>query len=431
MKKKSESESETTDEEEKSNKEDKNVIEIDKESGLKVIKCEERKQFKHPDDKFGLFVNGSVRIIINGKSGTGKSMLLRKIIPMLHKPKHLFICTTVIDNNVHKGIEKWCKNEKIKFHFNLNPDDFMEDFSDVIEKKKTNDHIILIFDDFSQGHTSKDDPYNNCTIRSFSKYRNYNVSCIIISPDVCDIKTNVRNSANIRILFPCKNAHGIQQFKLDLHEEFPNLPTQKMQQLYDFICNNKYTFILWGDTIKDDSCPHIRIGFDNIVWKQDSHIIEQDKNDKEKKEEEKEIKNGGTVKIDRRSLNHNKHGNGLQNRNTLMLKAIKAGLPPYLRNFVSLQQAINFLKYMERTGQKEFKGSHDKLMQVLGDTNSSKQTLLQKLHRHIKRYNETGKSLYWNNINNLGKELIEKGYCDKWFLKILLERKGILSPEED
>ena len=60
---------------------------IDKSTGLPQIVCDTRKLFEHEGDRLGIFPHGSIRIVINGKSGTGKSHLLRIIIPMMHRPK--------------------------------------------------------------------------------------------------------------------------------------------------------------------------------------------------------------------------------------------------------------------------------------------------------------------------------------------------------
>lgn len=414
-----------SDEEEKENKKDKkkDIVEIDKETGLQQIKCDDQIQFDHENDTLKIFPKGSVRILINGSSGTGKSKLLLKILLMLHKPKYLFICTTVLANPVHLAIEKWCKENKIKYYFNLTPNDYLNDLSKVIKEKDKNDHVIILFDDFSDGHTGKDNQYNNCTIRSFSRYRNYNVSCIILSPSVIDCKTNVRNSSNIRILFPCNDEHCVDQFKYDLQGKFKNMTHDVWQKLYDYICTNRFTFIMWGDTINSEYKPHLRIGFNNIVWTPDS----KSNNDMTEKQ-------GGNIenkpqKIDRRHTT--KHsGIGFHTRNVALQKAIKLGLPPYYRYFVSLPQINRFLKYMENK-KGVYNGGNELLTKVLGPSDLSKKVLMNALYRNIKKFGETKKDMYFKQINSIGKEMIANEYVTKDYLRFVLNKHGLLNDEDD
>lgn len=403
-------------------------LEVDKKNGLLQIKCETRKLFSHPHDKFHILPQGSVRIIINGKSGTGKSFILRSIIPMLHKPTHIFICTTILGNDIHTGIEKYCKAARIKFHLHLEPEEFMEDFGKVILKKNKDDHIICIFDDFSDGKTGKDNAYNNCTIRAFSKYRNYNVSCIILSPCPTDCKTNVRNSANIRILFPVKNSHGALQLKLDLREEFPNLPKETFQEMYNYICNHRFTFLMWCDSLDGEFCPHLRLNFDKIIWKQDSHLNNANDIVDDKKE-------GGGIEyvdknVDRRTLNHN-HGATLVKRHKIINECVQHGLPIYMRLPITMKQGERFLEYVKKYKIETWKGKHDDLMKIIGDSEASQKVIMRRLKRAIKNYANTDKHEYWYAIDSCCKEMLAKNYVDKQYLKELLTKHGVIEPDSD
>lgn len=414
------SESEEKEDKKKESKKTKNCITVDEKSGLNQIKCDVRKLFEHENDKIGIMPKGSVRIIINGKSGTGKSHLLRIILLMLHEPTHIIICTTVVGNDVHEGIRKYCKSKGIKYHFFLEPSDFLHDMSEIVEKKKTDDHIICIFDDFTDCHTGKDNEYHNCAIRAFSKWRNYNVSNIIITPDVSDIKTNIRNSSNMQILFPVENPYGHIEFKKILKNKFPKMNADYWEKLYDYISKHEYNFIMYCDTKDGKRFPHLRLNWDKVVYPVEHEGGNDDNEEEEIDEEEADAK---PIKIDKRTLNKN-HGYGLTERHKLLKQALEMGLPAYFTHTVTTGQLRNFLKYQTKKGGK-FEGSADMLMGVIGENKPSKQTLMTRLYRNIKKYKETEKDTYWAMINYTCKELLKYNYADKIRLKHILETKGL------
>jgi hypothetical protein len=403
----------------KENKKPKPHISIDSKTGLKQITCQTKKLFKHPDDHYGILQNGSIRVIINGKSGTGKSHLLRILIPMMCKPTHIFICTTVVGSDVHEGIRKYCKKEGIKYHFHLVPDEFLDEMSEVVQKKNEDEHIICIFDDFSDNHTTKDNVYHNTTIRAFSKWRNYNVSCIIISPDCLDIKSNIVNSCNIRILFPIDNPYGAQEFKKYIKTKYPKINPEYWQKLYDHICKNEYNFILCSDTNEGKKYPHIRLNWDKIVYPTDEIAIEG----VDKIEPEEEVKKDGR-------FNNKKASIGLIRRHELAHKAVDLGLPQYFYTSMTEAQLEKFINYQKKRGGK-YEGSADLLFKIVGEKRLPKEQLLKKFYKAIEMYEKTEKNVYWVSINSLGKDLINLGYIDKHILGDILKKRGIIDSDED
>lgn len=398
-------------------------IVTDKDTGLQQIKCDTRKLFKHEGDKLGILPKGSVRIIINGKSGTGKSHLLRLIIPMLHKPTHVIICSTVIGNDVHEGIRKYCKGEKIKYSFHLEPDEFLEQMADIVEKKKTDDHVICIFDDFTDCHTGKNNVYHNCAIRAFSKWRNYNCSCIMITPDVSDIKTNIRNSSNIQILFPVENPYGHIEFKKILRNRFPHMSATHWENMYNHISTHDYNFIMFADTSDHKKFPHLRLNWTEIIYPCD----DADANTPINENDTLDVKYGGSSDkaMDRRKLNHN-HGYGLYERQQLLQQAHKKGLPHHFNQSITKIQLQRFLK---ATQHQNFSGSMDMLMKIIGETQPSKQAVLNRLYRNIRKYHNTDdearRATIWSAINFTCNQLIKFNYIDKYNLKTILERHGV------
>lgn len=421
------SESDKSDEDEKVK--NKKVIEIN-DKGLPMITCEVRELFEHQNDPYGILHKGSVRMIINGKSGSGKSCLLRCIVPMLKKPTHLIICTTVVGNDVHEGIKKYCKVNKIKFALFLTPQEFLETMSKLVEEKERDDHIICIFDDFTDCHTGKNNEFHNCTIRAFSKWRNYNISNIIISPDVSDIKTNIRNSSNIQILFPVENPYGHIEFKKILRNKFPYMSSEYWTKLYDYIQKHDYNFIMYTDTNKGKSMPHLRLNWDKIVYPMkpekekenfDDSSSESEAESSSESDGEFEVKEP-PKKVDGRTLNKT-HGRTFEARYSLLQEAQRLGIPKYLCTGATMEQLQNFIRYQKSKG--VFKGSGDMALKIMGENKPSKVIVTSKLRRQVKRYLEKEDEHTWRLINETCNDLIRWGYMDKLELRQMLDRLGI------
>jgi hypothetical protein len=333
---------------------------------------------------------------------------------MLHKPTHILVCTTILNNPVHRSIEKWCKSEKIKYGIIMDPDEFLEAMEALVEKKDEKDHIILIFDDFNQSKKGCNDVYNNFCNRAFSKYRNYNVSSIYISPNPTDLPTNSRNSCNIRVLFPCMNIYGIQEVKKDIKGIFPQMGNDFWACLYDKICNNPYTFILFTDTKGGEKKPHLRLSWDEIVYPTDA--------DKEKAPETLE------KRYDRRTMNHHQNYDRLVKRNMLINKCVEMGLPRFLSRYITDEGINNFLEYVKKNGSVKDM-DEEKLIEMtkkMGITTSTKPSLMRRLMSNIKRYSETEEQKYWVAINKTCTDLIENGHFTKEQMKFYLQKYGLL-----
>ena len=411
----------------------KKTIAIDISTGLSQIQCDTRKLFKHEGDNLGILPKGSIRVVINGKSGTGKSHLLRILIPMMHKPTNIIICSTVVGNDVHEGIQKYCKGEHIKYNFFLEPDEFMEHMSHLIEKKDIDDHIICIFDDFTDCHTGKDNVYHNCSMRAFSKWRNYNVSCIIITPDVIDVKTNIRNSSNIQILFPVENPYSHMEFKKVLRNRFPTMSSTYWESLYNHISTHPYTFIMFADTCEHHKFPHLRIGWKNVVYPKDETVDEYEDPEEKASGRGYEPPQPPQPKIDGRTLNH-RSGYGLFERQQMYREAARRGLPNGYCHSISKVQLQRFLKYTEKN---KYNGDSELLKKIIGEPDQVKRTVMNNLYRNMKGFKRAEKAssfqkmdYYWMNINDLCTQIIKSKFLDKETLRDTLRRHGI-DPDND
>lgn len=388
--------------------------EVDKKSGLTKIMCDKQNKLEHTGDKYGIFPDTSVRVIINGCSGTGKSFLLTLLIPMLAKPRSIIIATTVMANPVHKGIAKYCKKNHIEYNIFYDPEDFFDHMGTMIEEKDPTDHCIIIFDDFNICKSGKDEGHNNIVCRAFSKYRNYNCSCIVISPDVCDIPRTARNTASARFLFPIDDHIGLSRFKMDIRSKFPKLGDDAFQTMYDTICNNEHTFILWSNFKDKKPCPHIRIGWDNTVYPSNNPPLDD----------------GEDIPGAKKAINYARSdGKGLREHNRLFEEASMLGLPQYYRHNIATNQIQNFIKYQKKRGG-TYTGDSEKLREILGGALSTRQTLTVKLNRYIKNYGKSGSQYHWQGIYRVSKQLIEQGYVDKNWVRSKLEREGLMGNDD-
>jgi hypothetical protein len=395
--------------------------ETDKKTGLTRIKHKDEKQIKHPKDVFKILVPGSNRVLICGRSGSGKTTMCLSLLTMMATPTHLIIFTTIEANPVHKSIKRWCKKKDIKYIIGYDPSEFNEIIAPIIQEKKRKDHIIILFDDFSDNKTSKDSPYNNCLLRAFSKYRNYNVSCINITPDYIDHKTTIRNSASISVLFPLQNSHSVLQWKKNLFNAFPDISNTQFQEWYNYILQHPYTFIMFCQHPQ----PHVRLNWDKVIWPKHKDIYSSVPD---------------PVILD--NIRATKQGQGLKGHNKLVDMARQLGLPGSLQKKMTSAQLTAFIDKASKKSQKEagntsIKGGSKAAPKKLTDAEldeilkikKSKASLLALIGYNTRRYRQTDNESYLDKVALLGKELVDAGYYTKTELRNYLENHGI-NPEE-
>lgn len=186
--------------------------------GGKRIKYNEmyRKKIKHmtplSNDEFN-------HILIIGGSGSGKSTLLLSIIPKFLNVSGIIIISLLEDHPIYDLIHEYCDDQKIDYKFNSDVQKGYEDIMFMIENKPENTHTIAIFDDIQSGKSMKNDSNsleNRVLNHCFSKLRNFNTSCILITQSYITIPSVVRSNANLLIYFKIKSKSGIEAFKRDL-----------------------------------------------------------------------------------------------------------------------------------------------------------------------------------------------------------------------
>lgn len=141
---------------------------------------------------------------ITGASGSGKSVFVLQLLPNIvpNKLKNIVVLSRIEGNEVYDAIEKWCKITDKNYKFSSDPNEAMEILEEIINNKKNDDHIAVIFDDWNEAtKTDKHNPYNKISIEMFSKGRNYNIHSIFIVQKYTAIPTIIRVNLNLLIIF--------------------------------------------------------------------------------------------------------------------------------------------------------------------------------------------------------------------------------------
>jgi hypothetical protein len=164
--------------------------------------------------------SGCIFGIISGKTGTGKSWLLLDLLPnFTKKTKYIIICTKITNNKPHDQIEEYCEENKIKFHKFNSVEDASEVCEKIINKKKEDDHVIFIFDDFLPLKKS-DTAESEFAKTVFSWLRNYNASGLIITQKYTFVPTQIRVNTNIRWIFQTDSVHSLRAIADDVSSTF-------------------------------------------------------------------------------------------------------------------------------------------------------------------------------------------------------------------
>lgn len=162
--------------------------------------------------------DGHLCFNIIGASGCGKSHILLSLIPQIANLAQIAICSLITNNPVYKAIGSYCESHKpdpIEFQILTDPQNAQATIETLIENKPEDKQGLIIFDDFSQQKSGRNDPYNQCAASVSALLRNYGYYSAFITQSATNIPTLFRNNANVRICFRMNDQHAIRSIKGD------------------------------------------------------------------------------------------------------------------------------------------------------------------------------------------------------------------------
>jgi hypothetical protein len=119
-----------------------------------------------------------------------------------------------------------------------------EEIQAKLAAKSDDDWGIVVFDDFSQQRSGRNDPYTQCATMVSAMLRNYNYHCAFITQSSTNVPTLYRNNANVRIVFQMNDQHAVRSIRGDLvcsgivdsHETF--------DQLYELVRQQEHAYLM-------------------------------------------------------------------------------------------------------------------------------------------------------------------------------------------
>lgn len=215
------------------------------------VPYEPRPLIKH-NDKDGIMRDGSNFIVIVGKSGTGKTLLLNHLIPK-QKLKNIIITSVIRDNDCHKAIFDWADKKGIDAcvvntladaQSAVNIAARKHDLLKYEPQKQVQQHSALVFDDFSTYRSGRDNSFNNFAIICFSTLRNKGFSMYFVTQDYSNVPTLVCSNETHVFIFPFTNFYGLVRLMNDLRN---NMEPETLKRAACVLIRTRPTWIKLRD----------------------------------------------------------------------------------------------------------------------------------------------------------------------------------------
>ncbi len=247
------------------------------------------------------FPDGHLSMMIVGKTGCGKSFLLRELIPQIAHLSQIIMCTKIQGNPVCAAIKKYCENTPIDVRIAVpgetaiglgdpltpqaqssqspgkmteqaimaslsslgrgapsthatgngmieyseasDPDEAARIIEMKTQSKPTGTSGLVIFDDFNQSTTSRNDPFMRVHNQVASMMRNYGYHTICVTQTPTNISTLVRNNVNMSFFFNMDDIHSIRAAKL-LFRTMTGREDEEFDDLFGLIKKHRYSYML-------------------------------------------------------------------------------------------------------------------------------------------------------------------------------------------
>jgi hypothetical protein len=195
-------------------------------------------QKKHKVD----WLKGHCSIQINGASGSGKSVLLCKIIPLINNLDTIIIFSLVDNPPLYNQIEKYCEANDIKYYLSIDdPVEGAKLMEKVIEEKDPQKEGLIVLDDFSQYSRSRDNPYARLSTMANSLLRNYGFHNIVLTQSPNNVPTLQSCNASTKILFKIADKYGLIRAKGDYEQATGR---QDFKMIYNCIKDNPHSYMM-------------------------------------------------------------------------------------------------------------------------------------------------------------------------------------------
>ena len=320
--------------------------------------------------------NNSNFIIVVGTTGCGKSTALLTILPMFSNlTKYVVLVSKKMIDDAHTAIKNYCEHENIEFKYLHSVEEASNGIADILDEKKEDEHMVVIFDDFLEYSSRADEPHNHMVIKTFAMLRSSNCSAIAVTQSYSTIPTKVRENTTMRIVFALGNIYSVRTFLDDVTGLFYEGDNEKIikhdiKEIYKNTFKEPFQFIVVTSTPPQ---PQIRLGWNKILYppEQEGTIA------------------GGSVMKPKRKLN-----SGLIKRQEIAKQAIDLNFPKWRVNETSTPNLLKYIDEMTKAGQSNAGNTAPEISLSSFDSTDGP-SMRRKLQYHTRRY------LTANNPKNL------------------------------
>lgn len=213
---------------------------IDSIFGGKGIKMTFKPKVKHNCE---YFAPGNLAMQIIGRAGSGKSTVLTQIIPCLKLSKIAYF-SRIQGNSVADAIESYANDNKIKYYYAYEVQEAENIVSQMIEETKEGDDWgILIFDDFVEYTTSRNNKYQKFINLCNGMMRNYNFHSCFVTQSALMVSTLFRCNTNVKIVFDLKEQFAIQSIRRDFMEN-TGISREQFDKIFSYVQKYPHGFIM-------------------------------------------------------------------------------------------------------------------------------------------------------------------------------------------
>jgi hypothetical protein len=364
-----------------------NAIDYDSD-GEEMIKHEFKQKVKH---KHIIIPDGHFFGVIFGSTGSGKTSVLRRLIPKLTDKINVVYILQGKDDDIHESVKNWCIMKGKKCIIIGDIIDAYKELEKHLNEKKEDDHTLLIFDDFGNCKTSQDDIYNNLVIFCHNKIRSLNCHIISIVQDYLNIPPKQRNNLNFWCFLELPRKKGITQFKNDISTA---INEKHIENIF-----NKFNEIVTKET-------HCWLTF--------------------KRKPSLQVYKKFNEKIfDSNELPVSKKGCALTSRRELFETAKELGLNKKYYKSISTDQIKEYINQISAQQQKNAGNTAVELDQILTKVKKPNINIRNQFFYHLNKYEESRKPRNLKKLIQLAEELVNNDIMDEDDIIYHLQNVGL------